>query len=171
MRYALLILIVLVAASCEQFPVNPIDGSQEPEMVLIEHFETDYVPAESSVEGIAATKVNVLSFHLKAENFNPKAIEVYGRAILEGSPGNQEHSIHFRTDSLWLNLSETGYEFNTLSTIQQGATYTLIRAKFPTNEYAPFEGLQGMVKELTITEVWAYDESGKFFEVEFEELN
>ena len=166
MKYLGVLLGVLTMVACDQFPLNPSKTPAPEKVVIIDHFQTEYVDAESPAEGVAATKVNVLSFHLKAENFEPVALEIYGRATLEGPPGDQEHSIHFRTDCLEFNPVETGYTFNTLQSIEAGSTYTLIRAKYPTNEYAPFEENQGRVKDMKFTEVWAFDAEGNSFAVE-----
>ena len=160
MKKLILVSVGLLIIACEQFPSNPskLDLS---ERVYIEHRDTEYVPAETTIEGIAATKVNVLSFEIRTENIESTALEFYGRAMLDGPPGYQEHSIHFRTDSLFLSVEGMEYTFNKLVSLEPGSTYTIVRPKFPTNEYAPFEGTQGMVREITITQVWAYDQDGE----------
>ena len=167
MKYVILFFCVSVLVlSCGRFPSNPAEP-ESVKTVFIEHRGTEYVPASSSVEGIAATKVNVLSFDIRAENFVPKTLEFYGVVILDGPPEYREHSLYFLTDTVFVHPEGTGYTFNTLDRIEQGKSYTLIRPKFPTNEYSPFEDTQGMVTELAITEVWAADESGQKFSVAF----
>jgi len=166
MKYVTVFCVVLAFVACEHFPLNPSKEPLPEKVASIEHVGTEYVPAQSPMDGIAADKVNVLSFNLRVDNFKPVAVEFYGRAILEGPPASEEHSIHFRTDSLTLLPIATNYEFNILNTINPGVTYSLLRAKFPTNEYAPFEGEQGKVKLLTITEAWAFDEDGNSYSLE-----
>ncbi|MCJ7813388.1 hypothetical protein MUP95_08770, partial [bacterium] len=117
---------------------------------------------------LTATKVNVLFFKIRAEHFTPSSIEIYGRALIQGPPESREQSIQYRTDSIVLNPEGTNYTFNTLQTIQADSTYMLVRPKFPTNEYSPFLGTQGMVEEISITEVWAYDAAGERIAVNFE---
>jgi len=166
MRYVTVFLSAILLISCGQYPSNPSKTlTSESKVVCIEHLNTDYVLANSSVDGIAATKVNVLSFSIRAENFMPKALEFFGTALIEGPPESREHSIYFQTDTVFVNPEGTGYTFNTMEWLEPGKTYTLVRPKFPTNEYSPFEGTQGMVTELTITEVWAIDGEKRKFSV------
>jgi hypothetical protein len=165
MKRAFLVLLFFLVLTCDRFPSNPPETPQNSKVVFVEHFSTDYVPASPPVEGLLATKVNVMFFEMRVENFKPKAIEFYGWALIDGPPEYQKRAIHFRTDSLVLNPEETGYTFNAMEWIEPGSSYVFIRPKFPTNEYSPFEGTQGMVKEVTITEVWAFDENGEKFSV------
>ena len=161
MKYATPFLLFFLFVSCERFPSNPPKTPLNLKIVFVEHLSTDYVPADLPVEGIAATKVNVLSFSLRAENFMPKALEFFGTALIEGPPECRKHSVYFKTDTIFIHPEGTEYSFNTLEWIESGRTYTLVRPKFPTNEYSPFQGTQGMVTELTITEVWAIDGEGR----------
>jgi hypothetical protein len=162
MRYGYVVLLsLLVVVACEKFPVNPPKMEAPQPAVYIRHVGTDYVPAEVQVEGIIANKVNVLSFEIRIENFTAKSLEFYGIALLEGPPEWQEHAIHFRTDIVSLDLEDIGYTFSVFEAIQSGAIYTLNRAKFPTNEYSPFDGTQGKILSLSLTEAWSYDESGR----------
>lgn len=170
MRKVATIFIFFIFISCDKYPSNPPHNSAPEELVFIEHVSTEYVSSEPPSDMLTATKVNVLSFNIRAEHFTPSSIEIYGRALMEGPPDSREHSIHFRSDSLVFNPVGTGYTFNTLQTVQSGSTYTLVRPKYPTNEYSPFQGNQGMVEELSITEIWAYDETGEKFSVNFEYL-
>lgn len=166
MRCVTVFLSVILLISCGQYPSNPSKTlSPESKIVFLEHLSTDYVLANSPVEGIAATKVNVLSFSIRAENFMPKVLEFFGTALLDGPPESREHSIYFQTDTVFVNPEGTGYTFNTLKGLETGKTYTLVRPKFPTNEYSPFDSTQGMVTELTITEVWAIDGEKRKFSV------
>ena len=144
---------------------SPTGTRFEPLAVSIEHLGTEYVDADSTVDGLITTKVNILSFGIRSVNFRPKALEFYGRAIIHGPPENRVYAIHFRTDSVALNSTIAGFTFNIEEWIDPGSTYTLIRPKFPTNEYSPFQGLQGKVKEVSITEAWAFDENGNRFSV------
>ena len=154
---------ILLFAACERFPANPpTDYPPEPR-ITIEHLSTDYVPVDTTITGIASDKVNVLMFHIKAENFTAKAIEFYGTAVMAGPPDSVEHVVHFRTDDLNYSLNGTGYEFNTLDQVDPDLSYILVRAKFPSNEYAPFDGIQGMIESITITEVWGYSQTGEKF--------
>ena len=168
MKQVIVLLIFIIFISCDKFPSNPSGDPVPTESVSIEHINTDYVSSEPPGELLTATKVNVLIFTIQAEHFTPTSLEIYGRAILDGPPEAREHSIHFRTDSLIYNPVETGYTFNTIEVLEAGSTYTLTRPKFPTNEYSPFQGTQGMVEDLSITEVWAYDSTGNKFSVDFE---
>ena len=161
MKYGIIIFIAVLIVACDKFPANPSKIEPPEKTVFIEYTGTDYVSAESQVEGIIANKVNVLSFEIRIENFVTKSLEFYGKAILEGPPEYGEHSIHFSTDEVALNPEDTGYSFNTLEFIQSGPVYTVVRAKFPTNEYSPFSGTQGKVIQVEIIEVWAYDENGE----------
>ena len=157
--YMLFVSVLFVV--CDKFPANPSLHMGDALLVYVNHIGTDYVDVEPPGEGIVANKVNVLSFHIQTAYCRPVALEVFGRAVLEGPPGSQEHAIHFRTDTLFIEIDDAEYTFNILDHIDPGLTYTLVRPKFPTNEYTPFEGTQGMVKEVTITEVWAVYPDGE----------
>jgi len=159
------LLLFIFITSCEKFPSNPLMTSMKPETVFIKYLGTQYVPANPPAEGLVATKVNVLFFKIRIKNFETKALEIYGRTVIEGPPDSREHSLYFKTDTILVNPEETGYTFNTLGTVVPESTYTLVRAKFPTNEYSPFEGTQGEVKKVTITNIFAYDKNGKKFSV------
>jgi hypothetical protein len=159
-------LLALLIVGCNSFPTNTIDHEFPVKQVYLEHLSTDYVPIQDCVEGLLATKVNVLSFSVRVKNFQPVALEFYGRLKMEGSPEAQEHSIRFRTDTVDLVPEAAGFTFNTLMALKPETQYTLLRPKFPTNEYAPFQGDQGKVIKVTITEAWAFDESGESFTVE-----
>jgi hypothetical protein len=161
MKYGIIIFISVLIVACDRFPANPSKIEPPEKTVFIEYTGTDYVSAESPVEGIIADKVNILSFEIRIENFVAKSLEFYGKAVLEGPPEYGEHSIHFSTDEVSLNPEDTGYSFNTLEFIQSGPVYTVVRAKFPTNEYSPFSGTQGKVIQVEIIEAWAYDENGE----------
>ena len=166
MQTARFFLLALFLVSCETFPTNTVRIESPAEEVSVHHIGTEYVPVNGSIEGLLATKVNVLQFSVRVRNCSPVALECYGRLKMEGSPEEQEHSIRFRTDIVDCVPIETGCTFNTLSTIEPETSYTLLRPKFPTNEYAPFMGDRGKVSEVTITEVWAFDEHGNSHTVE-----
>ena len=163
MKRSALCLSVILFLNCSKLPFGP--GIRLEPSAVIEHLGTEYVDADSTVNGLITTKVNILSFGIKSVNFRPKALEFYGRAIIHGPPENRVYAIHFRTDSVALNSTIAGFTFNIEEWIDPGSTYTLIRPKFPTNEYSPFQGLQGKVKEVSITEAWAFDENGNRFSV------
>ena len=158
-------LLALLLVGCSSYPTNSIMLETPAKQVFVEHLGTDYVPVNSSVEGLLATKVNVLSFSVRVANFQPVALEFYGRLKMEGSPEIQEHSIRFRTDIVDFIPEETGFNFNTMNSLEPETQYTFLRPKFPTNEYAPFQGDQGKVLQVTITEVWAFDEDGDSYTV------
>ena len=166
LKISIVLLISIFITSCEKFPSNPPKVSQQkPKTIFIKYLGAKYVPANPPADGLVATKVNVLFFKIKIENFETSTLEIYGKTVIQGPPDSRKHSLYFKTDSIWVNPEETGYTFNTLETVKPGSTYTLVRAKFPTNEYAPFEGTQGKVKKVTITNVFAYDKNGGKFPV------
>ena len=165
MKRWLIFFLPLLYTACQQFPSNP-PKNIEPPTVFIEHLKTDYIEFETSIDGLATDKVNILFFQLKVANFEAKALEFYGRADIEGPPEMVNHAIHFRTDLIGSDLDGTNYPFVILDDIQPESTYAFLRPKFPTNEYSPFSGTQGMIRSITITEVWAYDEHGNKFLVE-----
>ncbi len=164
MKHITSLLLALLVFACSKTPTEP-GLYRGRETVIIQHLGTEYVETEPPASGLITTKVNVLSFRIRAENFHPMAVEFYGRAILEGPPWNREHALYFRTDSLIMNVQINGFSFNTAQSIEPGSTYTLIRPKFPTNEYTPFEGIQGKVQQVTITEAWAINDRGDRFSV------
>jgi hypothetical protein len=55
----------------------------------------------------------------------------------------------------------TEFTLNKLSKLQPDSSYLLVRAKFPTNDYFPFSGSQGKIKQVEWTEAWACDETGE----------
>lgn len=164
-KIGIFLLIFIFTIGCEKFPSNPPKISQKPKTVFIKYLGTKYVPANPPAEGLVATKVNVLFFKIKIKNFETKALEFYGEAVIQGPPDSRNHFLYFKTDTILVNPEETGYIFNTFETVVPESTYTLVRAKFPTNEYSPFEGTQGKIENVTITDVFAYDENGKKFSV------
>lgn len=164
MRRAMFLLFIVSFLRCSDFSSNSVDPRASGS-VYIQHVGTEYVETLPPGQGLVATKVNVLSFEIRAENCQPNALEFYGRAAIQGPPGNREHGFCFRTDSLSINTEIAGYNFNVEQRINHGTTYTLMRPKYPTNEYAPFEGIQGKVMEVTITEAWAIYENGDQYSV------
>lgn len=164
MKKIIPILLAVVFLVCAKLPNDPAKLIK-PWTIFIEHLGTEYVEADLTVDGLISTKVNVLTFGIRSENFNPKALEFYGRAVLYGPPENREHAIHFRTDTITMEPTVTGFTFNTQEWISPGIDYTFNRAKFPTNEYSPFQGLQGKVKEVTITDAWALNENNVRFSI------
>lgn len=157
--YSLLVISLFVA--CQRFPTNPPKTPEATPSVFIDHLATAYVLTKPPTQGLVATKVNVLSFRIRVKNFSGRALEFYGRVVIEGPPECRDHAVQYRTDSVVLYPADTGYTFNTLENIEPETTYILVRPKYPTNEYSPFEDTQGMVTEVTITDAWAYDDHGK----------
>jgi hypothetical protein len=94
-------------------------------------------------------------------------LEFCGRAFIQGPPQEQEHVVHFRTDEVVPKIQVSETEFNVVETIPAGEVFKLVRPKFPTNEYAPFSGSQGMIRSVEITKVWIIDDSGKRIQVSF----
>jgi hypothetical protein len=169
MKKTLLLFLAIIFVACDTFPTNPPKTPPAQPLVSIEHASTDYVPVDPPGEGIVATMVNILTFEVKAENFQPKALEFYIKAGFEGPPDAQDHMILFRTDEVAYNPEETGYNFVTLDQIQSGTVYTLIRPKYPTNEYSPFQGDQGKILTVKIVEVWAISDIGEKYSVDFQD--
>lgn len=153
----ILITISLLIFGCTN---SPTESYEKLPTVTINHVTTDYVQAEPPGGGLVATKVNILTFTIDVTYSQPKAIEFYGQMVLHGPPENQVQAIYFRTDTLAITPKVPGFAFHKHSTIEPGSTYTLVRPQFPTNEYAPFDGTQGMLKDLKITNAWAIDELG-----------
>ena len=170
-RNVLALVCLVLFVSCDILSVSPLEGDASSERVFIDHNLTEYVPANPPQAGMTATKTNVLFFSIQVQNLECSAIEFFGRAVLEDDPGEEEHSIHFRTDMVQFNPTETGYTYNTLDQILPNTTYPIIRCKFPTNEFYPFDGDKGKVKCITITKVWAIDENGESWTIPFSSLN
>jgi len=165
MRIAIIGMLLVLVVACDRYPANPPKDFPDAPKVEIAHLHTEYVEVDTTINGIASDKVNVLSFYIKAENFTAKALELYGRAAMAGPPDSVEHVVHFKTDDLSFDLNGTGYEFNILDYVNSESSYILVRPKFPSNEYSPFEGIQGKIESITITEVWAWPEIGEKFSV------
>ena len=168
MKSGIAVFLALFLVACERFPVNPPKAMPPGSTVSVQFLSSDYVATEPGTEGLVADKVNILSFAIRAENFQAKALEFYGKVVIEGPPDARQHSIQFRTDDVVVDPPNTGYTFNTLDSVATGYNYVLVRPKYPTNEYSPFEGTQGKIIELTITEVWAYDQDGNRISVTIE---
>ena len=157
--------VILILIGCETFPENPSKTPEPKGVVSIEHTATEYVPATHPVVGVNANKTNVLFFNISVANIEVHSVEFMGRAMVESGEGLKEHAIHFRTDEVVVNPKETGYTFNTLDCLEPSMKYTVVRSKFPTNDYAPFEGDMGKIKEVFITDVWAYNDQGDIIDV------
>ncbi|MBN1895767.1 hypothetical protein JW906_14850 [bacterium] len=160
--------LILIILCCDKTPQNPILDTDGQKQVRIQHLETDYVPAKPATDGILADKVNVLRFEFEAVNFNARRLEFFGRAEFEGPPDDREHAVHFKTDTVDPLCAED-IEFNILQQVRRSDRYVLARPKFPTNEYAPFEGEQGKVKKWIICEAWGYDENQNRFSIQLAE--
>ena len=158
----------LVLMTCGKVPQNPTADQDGPKQVKIQQLETEYVPATPATDGILADKVNVIKLEFEAVNFSAKSLEFFGRAEFEGPPDDREHAIHFRTDTVDPLCGED-IQFNVLQQVQRSSRYVLARPKFPTNEYAPFEGEQGKITRWIITEAWGYDENQNRFSISLAE--
>ena len=156
MRIVIIGMLLVLVVACERYPANPPKDLPEAPAVEIAHLHTEYVEVDTTINGIASDKVNVLSFYIKALNFTARSLELYGRAAMAGPPDSVEHVIHFKTDDLSYDLNGTGYEFNILDYVNSESSYILVRPKFPSNDYSPFEGIQGKIESLTITEAVSY---------------
>ncbi|MBN1782708.1 hypothetical protein JW948_16345 [bacterium] len=156
--------LILVFSQCERFPSNPSLGNSGSPWVEIRHVATEYTANPVTVNGLAADKVNLLTFEILANDFETRALEVFGRVILEGPPYEREHRLHFRTDVLLQKESES---CQCLDYIQPELPYQIVRAQFPTNEYSPFMGSQGKVKEVIITDAVAIDANGNMMHIRF----
>jgi len=155
--FTLSVLLLVLIASCEKFPSNPEKDGVGSGWVQIQHVDTDYITTQTTLSGLAAKKVNLLTFEIQANHFDAQALEVFGRVILEGPPYEREHNLHFRTDQL---LQQEDGSGDCYDNIHAELPYQLVRSKFPTNEYSPFIGDQGKVKQVIITNVIAYDSHG-----------
>jgi hypothetical protein len=160
--------LILVVLCCDKSPQNPSLNGDDRKQVRIQQLETEYVPATPPTDGILADKVNVLRFEFEALNFSADRLEFFGRAEFEGPPDDREHAVHFRTDSVDPLCGED-IEFNILEQVRCSSRYILSRPKFPTNEYAPFEGEQGKIKQWVIYEAWGYDENQNRFSIQLAE--
>lgn len=161
MKAFVLLIIGLFVLGCEQYPSNPTQEHDAEPSIQITHRATDYVNATCDIPGIAADKTNIMLFEFEIENFEAVAMEVLGVVTLEGINEEKEHTIHFYTDQILIEPQGTEYEFNTIDNLIPESTYTLIRSKFPPNEYAPFKNDIGRIKTLKFCEVWAYNASGE----------
>ena len=170
-RKVLCLVGVVLFIACDGFFVDALENDANGERVFIDHKLTEYVSANPPEAGMTATKTNVLFFSIQTQNLECTAIEFFGRAILEEDPEEREHSIHFRTDTIQFNPLETGYNFNTLERISSNSAYSIVRCKFPTNEFYPFDGDKGKVSSITITKVWAIGADGGSWSVPFSSLN
>lgn len=152
---------------CEKFPSNPTYEEPDPNGVSIKHIEINYVSADPPADGMIATKVNIISFRFAIRNLKVKALEFYGKAVLDGPPDDRVYAIHFRTDSLGLKPEDTEYQFNVLEEIEPESTYVIVRPQYPTNEYAPFVDDRGRIKSIKIYDVWAHREDGTTVSLSF----
>lgn len=155
----LIILIIYtgLVSGCSDFPTNPAkEPPPEPE-VVIRHVQTEYIVVTETGSDLITNKINVLTFEILPQNIECKALEFCGRATLCGPPVEQEHVIHFRTDQAMDQNEGMTIHPNIVERIQSGSPITLFRIKYPTNEYAPFEGDQGKIQRLEIEDVWSID--------------
>jgi hypothetical protein len=163
---SILITAFVVALACADYPSNPVKVQPENKTVSIQLTGTQYIPVDPPGEGLVARKVNVLCFEVRADNFQARAIELIGKAMIEGPPETREHAFHFRTDKVDSIVPNAPVVFNVLDSVKPETTYTILRFQFPMNEYSPFANTQGMVSSVTIDEVWGYDGQGTRFPVD-----
>ena len=154
------VIVFLISSTCSRYPDNPTQDAEIEESASVRHLNTEYVECDLGLKGSLATKINVMVFEVMVTQTPVRAVEFFGRAIIEGPPDHRTHAVHFRTDSVLFHPDLKGYEFRTFESIRPGIPYTLYRPKLPTNEYVPFHGKQGMVMAITIDEVWAIQEDG-----------
>lgn len=154
------VFLLLTLMGCERLPLNPDMAEPSGPTVTIRHETTEYITATPEVEGLAANKVNILTFSVHVDNEHLHSIEFIGVAMLNGPPTFCQHAIHYRTDSLTAMPKGMNVDFEQFNDLQPGETYRFKRALLPTNEYAPFEADQGRVEWIAITEIWGYDEEG-----------
>ncbi|HHS13624.1 MAG TPA: hypothetical protein ENN03_07615 [bacterium] len=158
--------ILLIVLGCETFPDNP-KGEPIEKRVDCTHVQTEYVPAKPSIEGLDATKVNLLTFQFRTQSVSTRALEFHALVVLNGPPNTREHAVIFRTDEILIAPDGNDIELPVFSWIEAGETYLLVRPKFPTNEYVPFDGDQGRVVQVSLTAVYALDERGQKTPVPF----
>jgi len=164
-KWGALIMIPLIMG-CERFPSNPETTLLQGPSFTIKHETTEYIEVDSGMEGLAADKVNILTFSVEIMNENLSFIEFLGVAMLNGPPEYGQHAIHFRTDSLNTLAADLGVHFEQLTELKTDTTYMFKRPFYPTNEYAPFEANRGRVERVTISEIRAYDESGHIYRLD-----
>jgi hypothetical protein len=157
-----------MALSCQRVPLGPDVSNITDPTVIIEHVSTEYVTATQPKAGILADKANVLFFQIRLANCPVKSLEFLGYATLEGPPDDHQQIVHFWTDSAGTTPQGVEFDVNTLQDIQPDSTYTLVRTKFPTNDYFPFSGSQGKIKQVEWTEAWACDQTGKRFSIKMD---
>jgi hypothetical protein len=158
------LMLTLLLSQCEQLPTNPVPGKSDLQTVTINHVGTDYVAAQTTMEGLATSKVNMLTFEIQTHNFEARALDIFGRVILDGPPYEREQSLHFRTDIL---LQKENEVCICLDELISHKSYRIIRSQFPTNEYSPFIGDQGKVREVIISHVTAIDADGQEISIPF----
>ncbi|HDQ46226.1 MAG TPA: hypothetical protein ENN17_12145 [bacterium] len=161
------LILILLAGGCEDFPANPDKAEIQVGAVEIRHVSTEYIEVRIAESGLVADKVNVLTFEI-APHVSAKALEFCGRALMTGPP-EKDHVLHFRTDEIHSMMQILNTDFNVVESISPGEVIRLVRPKFPTNEYAPFTGRQGMIRSVEITKVWAVDAEGMRTQISFSE--
>ena len=150
--------VVYCLTSCAEYPVNPPKDPEPEKRVVVQHVETQYLPVTETGSGLITNKINLLTFRIIPEQIDCKALEFCGRTILCGPPVHEEHVLHFRTDQAINDTEDIDVQPNIIDHIQPDSAILLFRIKYPTNEYAPFEGDQGMVQSLDILDCWMIDE-------------
>jgi hypothetical protein len=168
LRTFIIFLIFASILACEDFPSNPVKVQSKIKTASVRLAETRYVPVDPPGEGLVARKVNVLCFEVRAKNFQARAIELIGKSTVAGPPETKEHAFHFRTDKIDSIIPDIPVVFNVLDSVLPETTYTVTRYQFPMNEYSPFADTQGMVRSVTIDEVWGYDLQGTRFHVDLD---
>jgi hypothetical protein len=162
MRKAIVLSLFIFVAACERFPTNPPQETEAEPYLSVVSVDVQYLPMAKEVDGLIAKKMNVVSLEFSTGGLSGevKAVELVGCAGLQGPPYDQEHGICFRTDRLDVEKEQPGMGWNLIDSVEPGTVYTLVRCKLPMNEYAPFEGDQGMVTSVKIKQAWAVDGNG-----------
>ena len=166
MRARIMVFAALPFLACEKTPVNPPRVPAPVPRVTVRCTAVQYVPVEHAVDGLIAKKMNVLTFSVRCGNVKAKAVEFFGSVRLQGPPYNREHDLHFFTDRLDAEAVSAGSAWTLLGAVHSDSTYTLVRCKFPMNEYAPFEGDQGKVIGVRMQRACAYSELGESVDLE-----
>lgn len=159
--------ILLIFWGCDRYPTNPPTAESSFPAVEIRLVEAEYLPVLTTEDGLVADKINILTFEIES-HISAKALEFCGRARVEGPPESQLHVLHFRTDTV-NSIAVVSADFNEVESIQPGDVIRLVRPKYPTNEYAPFIGNQGMIRSVEITEIWAIDMAENRTRISFSE--
>jgi hypothetical protein len=152
--------------SCQRSPSALDESNHVDPTVAIENVNTEYVKAIQPTAVILADKANVLFLQIRLAHCSVRALEILGFATLEGPPDNHQQIVHIWTDSVDVKPLGVDLDLNTLPELRPDSTYMLVRTKFPTNDYFPFNGNQGKIKAIEWTQAWTCDQTGKRFSIQ-----